>query len=92
MKFQGQIMMQDVISVYENGNKLILRLNSKGYYMRFRAPIESWTDFLNYKNNFYITILDDEIRRAKLIRVKYLIEDPKYLRKYFDLDKLKPLR
>jgi hypothetical protein len=47
---------------------------------------------LNYKNNFYITILDDEIRRAKLIRVKYLIEDPKYLRKYFDLDKLKPLR
>jgi hypothetical protein len=87
MKFYARIKMRDVNSVYEKGNKLVLRLNSNGYEMRFKAPKESWTKFFNYKNNFYITITDDEVRRATLERVEFLVKHPKFLEKYFDLDK-----
>ncbi|WP_339686693.1 hypothetical protein [uncultured Nonlabens sp.] len=60
VKRRGYVAFTDVHRVHNNGKRIILEMNSKGYANKVKIPPESWTEMIKNKSDFSITVEDDE--------------------------------
>ncbi|QJP34943.1 hypothetical protein F0365_11365 [Nonlabens sp. Ci31] len=75
VKRKGHVVFADVNRVYENGERIILEMNSNGYSNQVQVPGENWTEIITNRSDFSITVKDD-IKRKEVLRIM------NYLRRY----------
>ncbi|MBL86267.1 MAG: hypothetical protein CMO82_06375 [Winogradskyella sp.] len=74
--YEIQLKFTDVISVEKRSNSIYFNLNSNGFNRRAKPQGESWSEFVQNKTDFYITIKNTEKKEEAYEAFQYLVEHP----------------
>lgn len=78
--FKGDIPFNVVNSVYIEGEKVVLDVNSEGYVNQVKVPGEYWTEAIQRYSDFTITVYNSQ-KREEIAKVLQFFVDNPYISK-----------
>lgn len=78
--FKGDIPFNVVNSVYIEGEKVVLDVNSQGYVNQVKVPGEYWTEAIQRYSDFTITVYNSQ-KREEIAKVLQFFVDNPYISK-----------